>query len=58
MSFRCQQCNAPQGSRVKPIRVVVETRTVTYPMAKDKIPVGYETVREVELCKKCYAQHK
>jgi len=61
MSFRCQKCKKPQG--VSPIKVVTETRRVTYPVAKDSngrdyIPEGWEIVKELDLCEKCANQYR
>jgi len=60
MSFRCKKCNEFQGT--KPIKVVTETRRVTYPVAKDSngrdyIPEGWEVVKELDLCEKCASQY-
>lgn len=54
MSFKCDYCSEPQLNGVKPIKVVIETRDVTYPRTGDgQAPTGTETVKEVGLCAKC-----
>lgn len=58
MSFTCQSCGVAQEARVKPHKVVIETRNVQYPPVKDvngnvRIPVGYETVQEWNVCQSC-----
>ena len=56
MSFRCDYCDEAQPNGVKPIKVVTQTRNVTYPRTKDdRIPTGTEIVKEVDLCVKCNA---
>jgi len=54
MSFKCDYCNEPQPNGIKPNKVVVETRNVTYPTTKDgQTPSGTEIVKEVDLCANC-----
>lgn len=57
MSFKCQSCNKPQGDGVKPVKVVTETRRVTYHTIikndREYTPEGWEIVKELELCESC-----
>ena len=54
MSFKCNYCNEAQANGVKPVKVVIETRNVTYEETRSgKIPTGTEIVKEVNLCGKC-----
>ena len=54
MSFKCDNCNEAQENNVKPNRVVVETRNVTYKAKGDgQAPTGTEIVKEVDLCVTC-----
>lgn len=54
MSFKCTYCSEPQPNGIKPNKIVVETRNVTYPRTEDgQTPSGIETVKEVSLCAKC-----
>ena len=54
MSFKCDNCSEPQRNGIKPNKVVIETRDVTYPRKADgQTPSGTETVKEVALCAKC-----
>jgi len=56
MSFKCDYCNEAQENNVKPNKVVVETRNVTYKTTKEgQTPTGTEIVKEVDLCVKCEA---
>lgn len=63
MSFTCQVCNTPQPARTKPHKVVTEIRNVQYPPVRDnngnvkKIPIGYETVKELNVCPECFAMN-
>jgi hypothetical protein len=59
MSFICKSCGVAQEAGTKPVKVVVETRNVYYPPIKDdngnvRIPVGFETVRELDICNLCF----
>jgi len=58
MSFKCQICKTPQPARTKPHKVVTETRDMQYVNldvnGNAKISVGFETVREVNMCEKCW----
>ncbi len=57
MSFKCTYCNEPQLNGIKPIKVVVETRNVTYPRKGDgQAPTGTEIVKEVALCASCVTE--
>lgn len=54
MSFRCDYCSEAQENGVKPNKVVVETRNVTYKAKGDgQAPTGTEIVKEVDLCAVC-----
>ena len=60
MAFRCQKCGEAQRDWATPTLFVVERRDKTYPVRKnaegdiiDKGGVGYETVREIQVCGKC-----
>ena len=53
MSFKCDNCSEPQPNGVKPNRVVVETRNVTYKTRDGQISSGTEIVKEVNLCGTC-----
>lgn len=57
MSFKCQNCNKVQPEGTKPTKIVTEVRAVTYPpvefYGKVKIPTGYETVKELNMCPAC-----
>jgi formylmethanofuran:tetrahydromethanopterin formyltransferase len=58
MSFKCQYCGKAQEVGTKPVKVVTETRHVTYPVVKDylgneRTPEGFEIVREINCCKEC-----
>jgi hypothetical protein len=66
--YRCQQCQAVVGPAVPEVRVVVETRAVTYPPRRhvnrvvtrgrerwvdDPGGTGVEVVRELRVCRAC-----
>lgn len=59
MAFRCESCGIPQSSGTKLNKVVTQVRKVTYPAVRDnngrivKIPQGYETSREYNMCPEC-----
>ena len=54
MSFKCDNCSEAQPNGVKPNRVVVETRNVTYKArGEGQTPTGTEIVKEVNLCATC-----
>jgi hypothetical protein len=59
MSFICDVCKKTQPNRVKPIRIVTETRGRIYePVLKpdktiDRIPEGWEIVKEISCCLPC-----
>lgn len=55
MSFKCDYCSEAQEDGIKPSRVVVETRSVTYKTKEGNISTGTETVKEVDLCVDCVA---
>ena len=56
MSFKCNYCSKPQLNGVKPNRVVVETRNVTYRTNDGQTPTGTEIVKEVDLCATCVVE--
>ena len=66
--FRCQQCHAVVGPAVQEVRLVIESRCVTYPARRhvnrvvvnrrerwvdDPGGVGIEIVRELRVCRAC-----
>jgi hypothetical protein len=53
MSFKCDYCSEPQPNGIKPNKVVVETRNVTYRTKDGQTPSGTEIVKEVDLCTGC-----
>lgn len=53
MSFKCDYCSEPQDNGVKPNRIVVETRNVTYSLKNGETSSGTEIVKEVDLCVGC-----
>jgi hypothetical protein len=58
MAFRCEICKKIQGNGTKASKIVTAVKNVTYPIVKDrdgkiKIPVGYETVKELVVCPEC-----
>ena len=60
MSFRCENCKVAQPAGTKINKVVSEVRRVKYPQVKSKdgsvrIPEGFETVKELDLCPICAA---
>ena len=57
--FVCAVCANSADPRVKPVRVVVEARNVTYPerpLANDPGGHGTEIVREVNVCPACVGE--
>ena len=48
--FKCQGCKQTQSEKIRPHRVVAEKREQTYKEGTR----GWEIVREVNLCDKCY----
>lgn len=55
MAFTCQHCNKAQPVRTKPIRVVIERKTVEHPIP-GKAGVtspGTQIVREINVCETC-----
>ena len=67
--FKCQLCKQVTPARTKAQRIVLETRSRTYPLLPPKPkkkgesdeprtnPVGYETVREAIACPVCAAAY-
>jgi hypothetical protein len=58
MSFKCGNCGKAQEVGTKPVKVVTETRHVTYPAIKnfdgtERIPEGWEIVKELNCCSEC-----
>lgn len=64
MSFKCSQCSTPQASGVKPVMVVLQTRSISHPMRYrngvviDRGGNGTAIVREGKFCKQCAVQHR
>jgi len=60
MSFKCEVCGCAQPAGVSPHRRVVEHRNKIYEPVKNpdgmikKVPEGWEIVKEVSICGKCY----
>ena len=62
MSFKCEKCGNYQGAGKKPIRVVVETRVISYPqryadpehkICIDNGGAGTAIVKESNMCNEC-----
>ncbi len=53
MSFKCDYCSEAQPTGIKPNKVVVKTRNVTYQTKDGQTPSGTEIVKEVDLCVSC-----
>ena len=59
MSFKCDVCGETIPNNIKPIKKVVETREKIYPPVLkpdktiDRIPVGWEVVKEIDCCRRC-----
>lgn len=61
MSFKCQSCGIAQEPRVKPHKVITEVRHIKYAPVRVKgeqdkfrVPEGYETVKELNVCSVCF----
>lgn len=62
MSYKCDVCKTIQSNGTKQNKMVTEIRKVTYPPVYkydgsiDKIPVGFEPVKELNVCNKCFVK--
>lgn len=61
MSFKCDICNTTQPNGTKQNKMVTEVRKVTYPAVYKydgsiDIPVGFESVKELNVCDKCFVK--
>ena len=57
--FRCDECGKQQKAGTKVIKHVTHTRSKNYVNVvngKRKVIYGYETVKELNLCKSCYGE--
>jgi hypothetical protein len=54
MSFRCEQCKRALPRGASPIKKVTKKREKVYVNEKgEQIGVGWEIVKEMDVCKKC-----
>lgn len=51
--YICQLCNRNIGPRVRQIKKVVATRKKTYRKEDGRISIGWEIVREINICLGC-----
>ncbi len=51
--FKCDYCEVPQAERIKPNRVIVDTRAKTYNHRDGRQTFGTEIVHEADLCDTC-----
>jgi len=50
MMYRCERCGKVTRTKQEALVIVEETRPVVYPCDT----TGYETVREIKVCRTCY----
>ena len=62
MAYKCEVCNTIQTNGSKQNKMITEIRKVTYPTVFEydgrvkKIPEGFEIVKELNVCDKCFVK--